>query len=77
MGAEQQTSIFDDPYFEERHARARRVFIVDAFTFILMVAVENRVDPPRSDGVRGAIAAGRITIFSLNAVLLIPFLWCL
>ena len=77
MGAEQQTSVFDDPYFELRHARGRRVFIVDAFQFILMVAVVDRVDPPLSDGVRGAIAAARITIFSLHAVLLMSFLWCL
>ena len=39
MRAEQQISFFDDPYFDLHHAHARRVFIVDAFNFILITTL--------------------------------------
>ena len=74
MGAEQQISIFDDAYFECRHARARRVLIADAFNFILISTLGEEVDRSHASFVREVVAAGRITMFSLHALLLLPLL---
>ena len=74
IGAEQQISIFDDAYFKCRHARARRVLIADAFHFILISTLGEEVDQSHASFICEAVAADRIPIFSLHALLLLPLL---